>query len=56
MTPTYRVLDETGPDHAKVFTVGVFFGDKKAAEGSGQSKQDAETAAAREALKLYTER
>ena len=54
VTPNYKVISETGPDHQKVFTIGVYFGDKKVAEGAGPSKQDAEVEAARKALELYT--
>ncbi len=50
VTPTYRVLEESGPDHQKVFTVGVFFGEKLIASGKGPAKQDAEVEAAKEAL------
>ncbi len=50
ITPTYETLDESGPDHDKVFTVGVFLKDKKIAEGKGKSKQEAESAAAETAL------
>jgi ribonuclease-3 len=52
LTPSYRVLDETGPDHAKQFTVGVFLGDEQVASGTGTSKQEAQVAAAEEALKV----
>lgn len=45
-TPTYRTLTETGPDHDKQFTVGVFLGEKEIARGDGKSKQEAEQAAA----------
>lgn len=51
VTPSYKTLKETGPDHDKKFTVGVFLGDKLIADGLGDSKQDAEQAAARKALK-----
>jgi len=51
ITPSYKTLKEEGPDHDKKFTVGVFLGDKQIAEGSGDSKQDAEQSAARHALK-----
>lgn len=51
-TPVYQTLNEAGPDHDKQFTVGVFVADKKIASGVGKSKQDAEQAAAREALKV----
>lgn len=52
-TPVYRVLHETGPDHDKVFTLGVFVGDKKMGEGVGPSKQFAQQQAARAALEAY---
>ena len=50
ITPHYEVLDEEGPDHDKVFTCGVFLGEEKVAEGTGNSKQRAEQAAAKEGL------
>ncbi len=49
-TPSYKTLRESGPDHEKKFTVGVFVGKELVAEGVGDSKQDAEQAAARAAL------
>ena len=52
MTPSYKVLRETGPDHDKHFTVGIFFGAEKIAEGKGHSKQEAEQNAARAALEV----
>jgi ribonuclease-3 len=51
MTPTYRVMDEKGPDHAKEFTVGVYLGDELVATGVGTSKQEAQIAAAEAGLK-----
>ncbi|MEY4745258.1 MAG: hypothetical protein RL272_1203 [Candidatus Parcubacteria bacterium] len=51
LTPTYRVLDEHGPDHAKEFTVGVFLGDEHVASGVGTSKQEAQIDAAEKGLK-----
>lgn len=51
ITPTYRVLEESGPAHQKTFRVGVYFKDELVAEGGGSSKQEAETEAARSALK-----
>ncbi len=51
ITPTYKVLEEVGPDHDKKFKVGVFLRDKLIAEGKGVSKQEAEQEAAREGLK-----
>lgn len=50
ITPTYKVMDESGPEHQKTFKVGVYFGEELAAAGEGPSKQEAETEAARKAL------
>ena len=50
LTPKYKVLRETGPDHDRIFTMGVYFGEKLIAEGFGPSKQDAELEAAKRAL------
>jgi ribonuclease-3 len=50
VTPTYRVMEEWGPDHARQFRVGVYLGKELAGEGQGQSKQDAQQAAAEDAL------
>ncbi len=50
-TPQYKTVKETGPDHDKKFTVVVFVGTEKVAEGEGKSKQDAEQSAALSALK-----
>lgn len=50
ITPNYEVLKETGPDHDKIFEVGVYIGDDLIASGSGRSKQDAEQKAAEAAL------
>lgn len=52
ITPAYKTLDEWGPDHEKNFKIGVFLGEKLVAEGEGSSKQEAEEAAARNALKI----
>lgn len=49
-SPTYTVLDEIGPDHDKVFTIGVMVDNKLLAKGQGRSKQEAEQEAARLAL------
>lgn len=51
VTPSYNVLSESGPDHNKVFLVGVFLGEEKVGEGEGPSKQEAEVSAAENALK-----
>ncbi|MBP9667968.1 ribonuclease III [Candidatus Saccharibacteria bacterium] len=52
-TPLYKVLVEEGPDHDKVFTLGVYVGSKLMGKGSGHSKQVAQQDAARAALKKY---
>ena len=50
ITPTYKVLRESGPDHAKQFVVGVFLGKELIAKGGGSSKQEAEAEAAQKGL------
>ncbi len=52
-TPIYKVLNEEGPDHDKVFTVGVFVDGVNKGQGDGPSKQAAQQEAAKEALKSY---
>lgn len=50
ITPTYEVLDEWGPDHARQFKIGVFLDKELIGQGEGPSKQDAQQMAARDAL------
>lgn len=50
LTPNYKVLSEEGPDHDKLFLIGIYFGENEIAKGQGKSKQEAETVAARNAL------
>lgn len=52
-TPHYRVMEEMGPDHDKVFVVGVYVGDRLCGKGQGSSKQAAQQSAAATALKKY---
>lgn len=52
VTPIYKVLEESGPDHNKVFKIGIYFGEKLVAEGKGNSKQLAEADAAKNALTI----
>ncbi len=52
ITPTYKVLQDWGPDHNKHFVVGVFLDKELVAKGEGSSKQEAEEAAARNGLKV----
>lgn len=51
MTPTYELITENGPDHEKIFEMGIYFGPRLVGKGTGSSKQDAEQAAARDALR-----
>jgi len=50
ITPMYKVLSEEGPDHDKLFSVGIYFGDELISTGSGKSKQEAETHSAKNAI------
>ena len=49
-TPAYKVIEEEGPDHNKVFTSGVYLKEELIASGDGKSKQEAEQKAAEKAL------
>lgn len=53
VTPTYKVLEESGPAHQRTFKIGVYFDGDLIADGMGSSKQEAEIEAARNALKRY---
>ena len=53
ITPSYKVLSEYGPDHSKSFSVGCYLDNKLIGEGSGSSKQTAESAAASSALEHW---
>jgi ribonuclease III len=53
-TPAYKVLSEEGPDHDKIFTVGVYVDGIMKGQGQGPSKQAGQVAAAENALKLYS--
>lgn len=55
ITPSYKVLSESGPDHSKSFTIGVYLEGRLLGEGSGSSKQIAEQAAAFNALESMIE-
>ena len=50
ITPSYRIVETSGPDHARTFTVEVLLGEEVKGKGRGESKQAAEMEAAREAL------
>lgn len=52
-TPQYKVLQEEGPDHDKIFTVGVFVNGQLRGQGTGPSKQIGQQNAAEAALRHY---
>jgi ribonuclease III len=52
LTPAYRTVSASGPDHQKEFVVEVVIGERSVAHGTGRSKQSAAQSAAREALRL----
>jgi ribonuclease-3 len=51
ITPHYKVLSESGPDHAKEFVVGLYLNNEMISQGKGTSKQEAQVDAAQEGLK-----
>jgi ribonuclease III len=55
-TPIYKVLEETGPDHDKTFTVGVFVNHELRGSGVGPSKQAGQQKAAEAALEYYAQK
>lgn len=50
VTPTYTVIKEEGPDHAKTFFSAVYIDKEKIGEGKGKTKQEAEADAAKAGL------
>lgn len=52
LTPTYTIIQESGPAHERIYVAAVLVGEKQLADGSGSSKQKAEEAAAEKALEL----
>ncbi len=54
--PRYRISSVEGPDHAKVFVASVEVGGRPLGEGRGNSKKQAEQAAAQAALQLLHRR
>ncbi|NCT55188.1 ribonuclease III [Candidatus Falkowbacteria bacterium] len=51
ITPHYEILKEEGPDHDKIFTVGLYLGEELICEGGGSSKQEAQVQAATTGIK-----
>ena len=52
-TPIYKVIEEDGPDHDKIFTIGVYVDKALKGQGTGPSKQVGEQKAAEAALEQY---
>lgn len=50
ITPRYELISAKGPDHDKEFVMGIYFDEKKVAEGLGNSKQKAQQDAAQKAI------
>ena len=50
VTPTYQMIDQSGPDHDKKFVIGAYIGNERVATGEGKSKQEAEQDAAQKAI------
>ena len=55
ITPTYQIIETFGPPHDRLFVAQVLGGKVALAQGTGHSKKEAETAAARDALTRYEE-
>lgn len=54
--PTYELINATGPDHKKEFTMAVFLSNKKIAVAKGNSKKDAEQKAAGKAIEILKDK
>ncbi len=52
ITPSYRVIEESGPDHDRRFVMGVYLADRLVAKGEGNSKQEAQREAAKKGLEV----
>ena len=50
ITPTYKVVDESGPDHDKIFKIGLYIGEEFVAYGVGKNKQKAQEDAAKNGI------
>ena len=50
LTPTYKVIEENGPDHDKIFKMGLYIGDDLIAYGVGKNKQKAQEDAAKNGI------
>ncbi len=53
ITPVYKLISASGPDHNKIFQMGIYIGENLFGAGEGKSKQEAEQVAALEAIKNW---
>ena len=56
ISPSYKVLSEKGPDHAKEFKIGVYVNNNLWGEGKGKNKHEAEQDAASEAIEKWNKK
>ena len=54
--PSYRTVEVAGPDHARIYTIALYTGEEEVARATAQSKQEAQTLAARDAIRKYKKR
>ena len=53
-TPKYEVVEESGPDHAKLFRISVVVDGKRWGEGTGKNKSEGAQEAAKKAIENYS--
>lgn len=54
-TPSYQVLEESGPDHSKNFVIAVMVASNEYGRGSGASKKEAQQSAAANAMERISQ-
>lgn len=55
VTPTYKLLNQKGPDHQKIFEMALYLNDKLISSGVGKNKKEAEQVAAKIAIDMIEE-
>ena len=50
ITPTYKVLEESGPDHDKIFKIGLYIGEEEISTGIGKKKKKTQEDAAKNGI------
>ena len=56
LSPVYKLISSSGPDHQKTFVMGIYVNGRLLAEGTSRSKQEAEEEAAKKALENYNQK